>query len=237
MMTHVQRMPEEVYRAKRDEVVLDVGASKGDFATLIFEDMPSRVVCVEASPRHIPALKSCLQVLNERRGQVVYEVVDRALVGSRSGDVVECRGDLYWNPECAYVVPGKTTSDASLDLARTMTFSDLVSETKLNKIDFMKMDIEGCEFDIMLNEEEFTKLSQKIDRCIFEMHLHYLRDVLGISPSDAISALRHVIDRLQVSGFDVMLSHGRDRHGRPLPFHDLTNDVYCIDLFAQRQVR
>jgi hypothetical protein len=148
---------------------------------------------------------------------------------------VDCLGDLSWNPECAYIVPGRP-STRSKDVTQTISFRDLFDACNLSSVDFMKMDIEGSEFDILTRDDCLSLLSSRVKRCIFEMHLHYLRDVMKMTSADAAKTFETVISRLDGEGYDVLVSSGRGYDGRPLSHSPgYLHNTCCIDVYASRK--
>ncbi|TSC85744.1 MAG: FkbM family methyltransferase [Microgenomates group bacterium Gr01-1014_16] len=74
---------------------------------------------------------------------------------------------------------------------KTTTLAKVISDNKLKQIDLLKMDVEGCEYEIFLNASD--KTLKKIRRIIMEYHNHI------------VPGMKHtmIMKRLNKAGFEV----------------------------------
>jgi FkbM family methyltransferase len=79
----------------------------------------------------------------------------------------------------------------------TITLKDIFERTKIQKVDFVKIDIEGMEFDLIENLEE--SIFQKIDRFLIEYHDFYF--------SDGSQKLEKLKNKLNQMGYDIVNKH------------------------------
>jgi FkbM family methyltransferase len=127
-------------------VALDVGANQGDWTQAVLDQRPgARVLCFEILPDAAAALKV--------RFQDVFNVdVFNVGLSSAAGEVVFC-----WNRSCetaSSITPRRhhalfefsDTEDLICKVAPGDTF---VNECGLLRIDFMKIDVEGHEVDVL----------------------------------------------------------------------------------------
>jgi hypothetical protein len=142
--------------------------------------------------------------------------------------------DKHWGDGCCYTVEGASPSDSSYSQTETISLPRLLEEQRLEKIDFMKMDIEGSEFAIFSNATCLEMITSRVEAMAVEFHLHYLRVVLGHSAPSAVDTLLTIIQGLETSGYDVILSHGRDARGHRTNSMNIDENTYCIDMWATR---
>jgi FkbM family methyltransferase len=139
---------ERFFKVEEGDVVLDVGASVGPFTYNIIDRNPSLVVCVEPSYEEIPTLKENLQ----HYPQVLIE--ESALS----------------NNNLPINLPFLFTSDSEPKDVPGITFPTLIEKYDLSKIDFLKTDCEGGEYDIF-NTENIWWIKQNIKKITGEFHL------------------------------------------------------------------
>lgn len=158
------------FEIRSNDVVVDVGANVGVF-TVAAATCGSRVLAIEAQSQFIPIIEANLKQ-NGCREKVALEC---ALIGSREGvfSRVENRHMAsHW---------GQEPAELALD--------DLVNKHGLERIDFLKLDIEGSEFDLFRDGGGWL---EKVRRIAMEVHPEF---------GDA-AWLR---DRLTTAGFRVWL--------------------------------
>lgn len=150
------------------DIVVDLGANAGVFTTLAALTA-GKVVAVEAQYGFLGQLRAHLAMNGSTsKADVVFGVV-----GASSG-VISTPG--FVSPEFTREPP-------------TLSMSDLFTRYALSHVDFMKVDIEGSEFDLFANTNGWLS---RVRRIAMEVHRHF-----G-DPSELAELLRR-------NGFEVWL--------------------------------
>ena len=132
---------EYCFEVEENDIVVDIGATIGEFTYKILDRNPKHCYVVEPLPVFFDTMKNNLQ-----GHQVSF--TNAAITNDRY-----CT--LEW--------------DKHYDSVNTLTFNDFIKLNRLNNIDFLKMDCEGGEYDIFTKDNvEFLK---KIPKIAFEIHL------------------------------------------------------------------
>ena len=132
---------EYCFKVEENDIVVDIGATIGEFVYKILERKPKHCYVVEPLPIFFDTLKNNLE-----GHQVSF--TNAAITN-----------DKYCNIEW----------DGRNSIVNTLTFNDFVAQNRLNKIDFLKVDCEGGEYDIFTEENiEFLK---KVPKIVCEVHL------------------------------------------------------------------
>jgi hypothetical protein len=132
---------EKLFEVEEDDIVVDIGATVGEFTYKILEKKPKHCYVVEPLPVFFDTLKRNLE-----GHQVSF--TNAAITGDKY-----C--EINW--------------DGYNEKINTLTFKEFVELNRLKKIDFLKFDCEGGEYDIFSSENiEYLKLVPKI---VCEMHL------------------------------------------------------------------
>lgn len=146
---------------KNDKVILDLGANIGLFAIHV-APFAERIVCFEPTPTHFKLLA---QLTKEFKN---IELVEAAVAPTTG-------------PITFYTNPSNTTTN-SLAYREGFAFEvqgyslkDIAESFNLQKIDFLKMDIEGSE-DYVLNDETVNYMLQNIPKVLIEFHHNYHLD-------------------------------------------------------------
>ena len=117
----------------RVRTVLDLGAHVGMTALFQLDALPGvRVVCVEPSPHNAALLRENLQTFSDRT-----TVVEGA-IGGQSGEVHLDVGGWSWGGRIG------AASGAGYPV-RCYTVDEIMTKTRLESIDLMKIDVEGAE--------------------------------------------------------------------------------------------
>ncbi len=128
--------------AQPGDVVLDAGGCWGDTA-LYFANLvgpQGRVFTFEFDPRNLAIMQANLALNPELAARI--EVVERAL-WNRSGETLE------------FAPAGRMTNIGTEDLAggalqvETLAVDDFVEQRGLKRVDYIKMDVEGAELDVI----------------------------------------------------------------------------------------
>ena len=146
---------EKVYRfwkdVKKDDVVLDIGASVGAYTISILDQKPKKVYCVEPS-------KKLLRALVDNCFDKVLEYQENPLVYINCG-VVDNEGDRI------NIFGGENSFTG-------ITFNKMIEDYSIDHIDYMKIDCEGGEYSIF-KEENMDFLLNNVDFIAMEVHLNY----------------------------------------------------------------
>lgn len=136
---------------KENDVVVDIGASAGPFAWSIKNNKPARVVCVEPHPELFKTLQK----------NVKFECVNKA-IGSVDGKELQ-RGLFNEN----FIETQEGDNVAEVD---TITFNTFLNDYGIKKINFLKLDCEGGEYDIF-TDDNIDWIQNNVDYIVGEWHL------------------------------------------------------------------
>jgi len=196
----------------KDSVVVDVGANIGTFAMYALHRGASKVYAVEPVKRAYDDLNDTLS--NDER-----VIPLQVAIGGETGEI-----DMYtipWNDTIAsfdrnHIIEYAQTEKNIISFpVKTQTFSDFTIENGLDKIDLLKVDIEGAEylmFDAMSDED-----LMKVDRLLLEFHDSYDSELRN-----------HILNRLDKLGFKYSMYQQAD--GR----QQTTEDDHHGILWAER---
>ena len=172
-----------------DSVVLDLGASTAAFSVGVNELSGCFCYCVEAAPKNFKAIEETAQIkkffaamCGSNKPVYLYIIEDEFHWGS----LVAPAG---FKVEERHEVPGKT-------------LECLIHEMKLEKIDLLKVDIEGAEIDM------FDATSDATLRKIYQITVEF-HDFINPGQREDV---RRQIRRFEQLGFDcVVMTH--NNHG------------------------
>jgi len=128
---------EQIWELKPGDVVLDIGAYVGMFTVkasrMVGEE--GRVIAIEPSPENYELLRyNC-------RGLSHITLVKKAIM-SRNG-----MGKLYYSKSAA--ANSLVTKWKKYAEVETITLDDLMGELGIGRVDFIKLDAEGAELDVL----------------------------------------------------------------------------------------
>jgi FkbM family methyltransferase len=139
---------EKFLNVENGDVVLDFGASIGPFTFSILNKKPKHVICIEPSLELFPTL-----VANTNHGPVTC--LNKAIY---SDDLTSVQlGEIYGSEINILTVP-------------TIKFRSIVDLYNLEKIDFLKTDCEGGEYDIF-NVSNLIWIKGNVKKIVGEWHL------------------------------------------------------------------
>jgi len=150
----------DILKLKSDDVILDLGAYSG-FSSIVFSlDAPlGTVVAVEADPKCQIVVNKNLEAFASLKPNKIlfypYAIhssigfLDFISEGTMASSVVDLAHDSWMRPQTKIQVP-------------TKTLSALVYDLGLKKVDVIKADIEGSEYDAFLDQDFFKAFHPKI---------------------------------------------------------------------------
>jgi FkbM family methyltransferase len=144
-------------------VIFDVGANRGDYAAAVREVFGDdvRLLCFEPSPTAFAALRRNL-------GTTPGVLLNNVGLSDREGTA-----NLYTNAPGSVISsihPGETTLMPSMNLSeecRLTTLDRYCEENAIGHIDFLKIDSEGNEYNILLGARQLMT-AEAIDYIQFE---------------------------------------------------------------------
>jgi len=175
-----QKIYERFFTVEENDVVLDVGASTGIFTYSILKNNPKHVFCIEPSFSQFPTLNR-----NTIHGNVTC--INKAI-----SDRVGISNDIeaYNDKESEHY---------------TITFKKFLENYNIQKIDFLKTDSEGGEYDIF-NMENLFWIKENVRKISGEFHLEQFN---GIDYTNKFKVFREVYLRV-FDNFEVFSVDGVD---------------------------
>ncbi len=158
------------FRITPNDYVVDMGANVGIF-TVLAAKHARKVLSIEAQYEFIRKMEANLKN-NKCFEKVCSEL---GLIGAKSG-VFADDTKLRSSPYCSIPPP-------------PISFPNIIERYHIDKIDFLKIDIEGSEFDLFVNDVSWLSKVQKI---AMEVHLDF-------------GELKNIITVLEHFGFKIWL--------------------------------
>jgi len=152
------------FLSKSDLTIIDLGANEGFYTLKAKELSPkSKIISVEPNPYAFRTLKSNVKynrlknvitvnkAVTSKNGKITFEIVKgKSTVGSTK---------VYEKYRIAYEIEKIRINSITLEC--------LCKKFKIDKIDLLKMDVEGSELDILKSSE---KILSKVKKAIIEYH-------------------------------------------------------------------
>ncbi len=160
-----------------DSIVFDCGANQGEFSLAIHKKYNSKIYGFEPDPRLFPKLPKI-------EGCTFFQFA----IAAKNG---ELKFNLGEN-QCSSLIYNEDNNSQSNCLVKCITIEKFCKENSIQKIDLLKLDIEGAELDVLKNlSPEF--LQKKIVQITVEFHEF-------LDKTD-IPKIRQIIGRLQENGY------------------------------------
>ena len=142
---------EKVLPVEEGDIIFDAGSSIGIFGYSILDKKPSKIYCVDPSVEEMEISKINIPTeigvfLNHGISNVDGEVILK---------------DVYENG-------GNRSEEKTF---KVLKFNTIIKEHNIDRIDFLKTDCEGGEYDIF-NIENLIWLKQNMRKAVGEWHLH-----------------------------------------------------------------
>jgi FkbM family methyltransferase len=169
-----------------DDTVIDLGANMGLF-TLLAATRCRRVVAVEAQAGFAREIESLLA----SKGLASKAHVENVLVGGATG-LFSRREEL------------ESASHFGGVVAPSMKMSELLAKHHIDRVDFLKCDIEGSEFDLIRGGEPWL---DRVQRIAMEVH------VGSGDPLRVAESLRQAGFTVELRDSDLRLQTGLTRDG------------------------
>ena len=170
-------------RIKENSTVIDVGAHVGEFSLIASKKIgpTGKLISIEPFEKAAEQLRKNF-LLN---GFSNYVILQEA-IGQRSGKKTiyenEIRNGAYLDP-ILYGTQLSNTTEITVE-----TIDDIISSKKIEKVDVLKIDVDGFEYEVLTGCKESFK-EKKICSIICEVHFEHLRKK-GLSIGDINKILK-----------------------------------------------
>jgi FkbM family methyltransferase len=148
----------DILNNKKDLVIMDVGSNIG-VTVQYFKDFAKKVYAIEPSSQHFEALEANKEFNNWDN----VEVFNMA-IADKDGEMM--LNTLDSNKTCHSLINNYGQGG---EMVKTQAFDTFFEENKIEKVDFMKFDVEGAE-DMILRSEGFKKIADKVQSIEVEFH-------------------------------------------------------------------
>lgn len=143
----VNRIYEKIFKVEDGDIVVDFGSSVGPFPFTLHDRKVKYLYCIEPSPMEFPTL-----LRNVGKLPFGAICINKGLAAKSGKAIFDLWGE------------NKLTEWAAI------SFKDFRKKYKLKKIDFLKTDCEGAEYDIF-NIENFSWIFANVRKIAGEFHL------------------------------------------------------------------
>ena len=169
---------------KNLNICFDIGSNVGLFTKYLKLNDCNKIFCFEPNKTAFNSLQKNLKNENE------VELFNLAV--SYNNDALR----LYIDDNNSLISSAHDIKNNYYDV-ETITLKDIFERNKIQKVDFVKIDIEGMEFDLIENLED--SIFQKIDKFLIEYHDFYF--------TDGSQKLEKLKNKLTLMGYDIVNKH------------------------------
>jgi FkbM family methyltransferase len=170
----------------RDSIVVDVGAHIGSFSIMVARSA-RKVLAFEPEPTNYQMLKKNVE-LNHLKNMSIFEMAVCGTSGHR--DIYTYQG----GSSADYSLYARGITSIKAGRIPTISVEDIIMREGLPRIDFLKLDCEGAEHDILRN-----------------MSFETAAKIMGMAMETHRVPLEFSIDiplRLKELGFEIRMNHG-----------------------------
>jgi FkbM family methyltransferase len=162
-------VPDRFYRPAPDDVIIDAGANVGLFSVWIGRQSPScRIVALEPFAENFAFLQKNLQAANLQRA-TAYQL---ALGASSGFGHMRAGGTRSLDHQLV------SSGEQGEECVPVVSLKELLERIAVDRIAFLKMDIEGAERDVFAHVDPDTL--GRIDHLAIEYHEHVSPGVLNL---------------------------------------------------------
>ena len=145
-----------IKKSNKKRLIIDVGANVGFFTFYALMKSPNvDIISIEADPKNYNVLKKNIST-NNLDDQV--QLLNNA-VCSKKGEIIFHSSLKNSGWSSLYKTRGAVESE-SINIC-AITVSEILSTFKVNTVDILKIDIEGAEYDIILNDNFLDRYKVK----------------------------------------------------------------------------
>jgi autotransporter strand-loop-strand O-heptosyltransferase len=202
---------ERYFKIKEDDIVFDIGANVGYFALSCAKRKIKHCYCFEPMPSNFLCLNKNITELEDSQN---FTLIQKAISPCKEIYVGEQQDQTT-----PYTEKKKTNNCTILD---TVKLVDFTKENKIKKVDFIKMDIEGGEWDIF-ESEDFEWILKNTKKFVAELHLE--EEIDGNASDHRKRFNTDFISRFRENGFSTKVT---SIDGQDIEYNILANS-YLAD--------
>lgn len=169
----------DVLNQKRDMVIIDVGANSG-VVTSHMRGYARKIYAIEPSLEHFEALKKNKE-FNKWDNVELFNIA----LADRDGEMV--LHTLDSNRTCHSLINDYGQEGHKV---KTKGFDTFMDENGIDKVDFVKFDVEGAE-DLILRSEGFRKVAERVKAIEVEFHYPSWTELVNYMISLGFQARRY----------------------------------------------
>lgn len=156
---YLKRIYEPYLNGKRNLIIADFGANIG-LASYYFKDYAKRVYAVEPSRQHQEAIEATI-----RQNKISNIVVCPYAISNKSG-----KEKFYHHPNSTmFSLSDVVNNKQDFEEVDTITIAEFFETNKIDKIDLLKLDVEGTEGELIMSDG-FKQYAPKIKVIVGEYH-------------------------------------------------------------------
>lgn len=138
---------QKFFKVEKNDIVVDIGASVGPFSYLIMNKNPKHVYCIEPRKELIDTIKTNLPYSN-------VTIINKGIADKNEEVLI---ASMFEDTSTRFLIDG-------------IKFNTFIEQNNIEKIDFLKCDCEGAEYDIF-NDENFEWINKNIKKIAAEIHV------------------------------------------------------------------
>ena len=177
---HVEKeLNEDVYglnnlQFESNDIVLDLGGHVGMFTIFLAKKFPNiQIYTFEANPLNFEFLEKNIELNNISNVKIFNKAVF-----SKSNERIKICAQTNGNSGGSSIFRPSSWNGSWVEI-ETISLSDIFKNENLQNCKFLKIDIEGAEFDVLYNFEDFDK----IENIGIEFHENEILDEKGYKPN------------------------------------------------------
>ena len=177
---------EKIIKIEQNDVVIDIGAHVGYFTLYAAKRAQNgKIISFEPTKESFLVLKNNVKINNFKN-----IIINNLAVGKTSKKRIFFVDNKYGISNTFY----DRKIGLEKEIVQTTTLDEIYKKYNLEKIDFLKMDCEGAEFEIILNTS--TEVLKKIKKISIEIH------------EDMVThKIEELITKLSKSGFTINIKN------------------------------
>lgn len=167
---------------RKDLTIIDVGGNLGLF-TIYAQPFAKQIYTIEPSGEHIKVINKMVE-FNEFKNVRVCQFA----LSSKDGE----EKFYHYNNKTMYSLygniaqtPGSTVVATGEEIVKLKRLDTFFKEENIEHVDFMKLDVEGVEFEIT-GSDSFKNVASKIDTIVCEVHTFS-----GRNPNQILDAFKN----------------------------------------------